>query len=84
VRLVPTSAFRRRAKKLSLAQRAALERAVRRFQSNPFDPVQRTHKPAGELEGKWAFSVTYDLRVVCSMEGDLAYLLAMGGHDEGY
>ena len=44
----------------------------------------RTHKLSGELEGKWAFSAGYDLRVVCLWEADVAYLLAVGSHDEVY
>ena len=62
----------------------ALERALRRFQADPFDPSLRTHKLSGELEGKWAFSAGYDLRVVCLLEGAVAYLLVVGSHDEVY
>jgi len=82
--LVPTSSFRRRVRKLTPTQRRGLERALRRFQADPFDPSLRIHKLSGELAGKWAFSVAYDLRVVCLIEGDLAYLLAVGTHDEVY
>ena len=84
MRLVLTSPFRRRARKLTPPQQAALARALRRFQADPFDPGHRTHKLAGELDGKWAFSVTYDLRVVCLLEGDTAYLLTIGTHDQVY
>ena len=62
----------------------SLGRALRRFQANPFDPALRMHKLSGDLEGKWAFSAGYDLRVVCMPEGDHAYLLAVGSHDEVY
>jgi mRNA interferase YafQ len=84
VKLVPTSPFRRRAKKLTPSQRTALARALRRFQDDSFDPALRTHKLSGPLAGKWAFSIAYDLRVVCLLEGDTAYLLAIGSHDEVY
>lgn len=84
MRLVLTPPFRRRARKLTPQQRAALGRALRRFQADPFDPALRTHKLSGHLEGTWAFSVAYDLRVVCRMDGEQAYLLAVGSHDEVY
>ena len=84
MKLVPTSPFRRRVKKLTRRELAALERALRRFQADPFDPALRTHKLTGELEGKWAFSVGYDLRVIFQLEGDTAYLLTVGSHDEVY
>ncbi|HYU18227.1 MAG TPA: type II toxin-antitoxin system mRNA interferase toxin, RelE/StbE family [Chloroflexota bacterium] len=84
MRLVPTSAFRRRRKKLTRLQRAALARALGRFRADPFDPLLRTHKLSGELAGKWSFSAMHDLRVVCVIEGGTAYLLAIGTHDEVY
>ena len=82
--LVPTSAFRRRARKPTRDQRDAFSRALKRFQADPFDPSLRTHKLTGDLAGKWAFSAGYDLRVVCMLENDVAYLLAVGGHEEVY
>ena len=84
MRLVATSPFRRRVRKLTPQRRKALEQALRRFQADPFDPSLRTHKLSGELDGKWAFSAAYDMRVVCLFEGDVAYLLAVGSHDEVY
>lgn len=84
MKVVPTAPFRRRAKKLTSSQRTTLAHALRRFQADPFDPALRTHKLSGPLAGKWAFSVAYDLRVVCLLEGDTAYLLAIGSHDEVY
>ncbi len=84
MKLVPTSPFRRRVRRLSPTQRRALGRALRRLQADPFDPAFRAHKLAGGLAGKWAFSAAYDLRVIFLIEGDRAYLLAVGTHDEVY
>lgn len=56
--LVPTSAFRRRLKRLTPEQRLRLAAALKRFQANPFDPSLDTHKLSGELAGKWAFKVS--------------------------
>jgi mRNA-degrading endonuclease YafQ of YafQ-DinJ toxin-antitoxin module len=84
MKLVYTSAFRRHRRKLTAAQRDAVDRALRSFQANPFDPSLRTHKLSGELAGDWAFSAGRDLRVVCGIEGDTAYLWAVGSHDDVY
>jgi mRNA-degrading endonuclease YafQ of YafQ-DinJ toxin-antitoxin module len=81
LKLAVTSPFRRRAKKLTQPERQALERALQRFQANPFDPRLRTHKLTGELSGYWAFSVLYDLRVICSLDADIATLITIGSHD---
>jgi len=51
-------------------------------------PSLRTHKLKGNLEGLWACSAEYDLRVVFSFvqqEGEEVILLqAVGTHDEVY
>ncbi|WP_417914692.1 type II toxin-antitoxin system YafQ family toxin [Candidatus Electronema sp. JM] len=53
-----------------------------------FHPLLRTHKLKGNLEGSWACSVAYDLRIVFSFvdyAGSEAILLeAIGTHDEVY
>jgi len=53
-----------------------------------FYPRLRTHKLKGKLEGSWACSVGYDLRIVFSFvqyEGDEAILLeTIGTHEEVY
>jgi hypothetical protein len=36
------------------------------------------------LADYWAFSAGYDLRVLCRIDGDTAYLIAVGTHDEVY
>lgn len=82
MRLAQSSAFRRRVKKLTPSERQAVAAALRRFAADPFDAALRSHKLSGELAGKWAFSAGYDLRVVFTLEGDLATLLAVGSHDE--
>lgn len=53
-----------------------------------FHPSLRTHKLKGSLEGSWACSVAYDLRIIFSFvdyAGSEAILLeAIGTHDEVY
>lgn len=84
MRLAFTARFQRRARKLTRVQKAMLRAALRRFASDPLDPLLRTHKLKGELEGWWAFSVDDDLRVVFRWDGDVAVLLLIGSHDEVY
>lgn len=61
-----------------------LRAALRRFAANPQDPLLRSHKLKGELRDYWAFSVDDDLRVVFRWNGDEAFLVNLGSHDEVY
>lgn len=61
-----------------------LRAALRRFATDPLDPLLRTHKLKGELEGYWAFSVDDDLRVLFRWNGDEAFLVNLGTHDQVY
>ena len=61
-----------------------LRAALRRFAVDPQDPVLRTHKLQGDLAAYWAFSVDSDLRVLVRWEGDEAFLVNLGSHDEVY
>jgi len=55
------------------------------FSKNPFHRKLRTHKLSGKLEGLWAFSVTYDCRVIFKfLNGEGILLIDIGGHDEVY
>jgi addiction module RelE/StbE family toxin len=55
---------------------------------NVFHPRLKTHKLKGNLEGSWACSAGYDLRIVYEFvqrEGTEAILLeTVGTHDEVY
>ena len=61
-----------------------LRAALRRFAVEPLDPLLRTHKLKGDLDSYWAFSVDDDLRVLFRWEGDEAFLVTLGSHDEVY
>ncbi len=60
------------------------------LQQDPFTPALETHKLKGKLEGKYACTVSFDLRIVfvfeISLENELApiLLLDIGTHDEVY
>jgi mRNA-degrading endonuclease YafQ of YafQ-DinJ toxin-antitoxin module len=84
LRFTASSRFLRRAKKLREPQASMLRAALRRFAAIPKDPLLRTHKLSGDLEAYWAFSVDDDLRVLFRWQGDEAFLVNLGSHDEVY
>lgn len=84
MRLIASSRFLRKAKKLKDPQASMLRAALRRFAADPKDPLLRTHKLKGELEGYWAFSVDADLRVLFRWVADEAFLVNIGTHDQIY
>jgi addiction module RelE/StbE family toxin len=55
------------------------------FSKEPFNSRLRTHKLTGKLEGLWAFSVTYDCRVIFKfLDKNEVLLIDIGGHNEVY
>jgi len=84
VRIALSSRFLRRARKLKDPQASMLRAALRRFAADPQDPLLHTHKLKGELADYWAFSVDQDLRVLFRWDGDVAFLVNLGSHDEVY
>lgn len=84
MRFVVSSRFRRRAAKLDERRRALLRAALRRFAAGPRDQLLRTHRLKGDLAAYWAFSVDDDLRVLFRWDGDVAFLVNLGSHDEVY
>lgn len=58
---------------------------VAEFQENPLEPSLKTHPLTGLLEGRWAFAVAYDCRVVFHFVSDEEVVfLNVGTHDEVY
>jgi mRNA-degrading endonuclease YafQ of YafQ-DinJ toxin-antitoxin module len=82
LRFVVSSRFRRRAGKLDGRRSALLRAALRRFVIDPGDPLLRIHKLKGDLAGYGAFTVDDDLRVLFRWDGDVAFLVNLGSHDE--
>jgi mRNA-degrading endonuclease YafQ of YafQ-DinJ toxin-antitoxin module len=66
----------------------AVQAAVEILAEDPFHPQLKTHKLKGKLEGSWACSAGYDLRILFTFvqhEGAEAILLeGLGTHDEVY
>jgi addiction module RelE/StbE family toxin len=83
----PDKTFLRRAKKV-LQKNPALKKAYEelyiKLANAPFDPTLHTHALTGELKGKYACSLTYELRVVFKLHNDIVHLLDIGSHDEVY
>jgi len=62
------------------------QQAVELFTKNPFDPKLKTHKLKGKLEGLWAFSTSYEQRVIFTFlhKQKEALFIDIGTHDEVY
>ena len=66
----------------------AIQTTLELFASDAFDPRLKTHKLKGDLQGSWACSGGYDLRIVFEFveyQGSEAILLeSIGTHEEAY
>ena len=62
-----------------------VDESIKWFQSNPTDTRLDNHPLTKRLEGKWAFSITDDLRIVYEWLGKTTVrFLAIGGHKRVY
>lgn len=60
-------------------------KCMKLFSTDPFNKQLRTHKLTGRLQGLWAFSIDYDIRVIFSFPKDNEVLLVdIGSHKEVY
>ena len=82
MRLRTSSRFLRRAKKLREPQATMLRAVLRRFAADPGDPLLRVHNLKGDLREYWSFTVDDDLRVLFRWDGDVAFLVNIGSHDQ--
>lgn len=72
-----------------LSEDPALESVIRErtkwFRKNPKDTRLDNHPLTKVMEGKWAFSITDDLRIVYELLGKTTVrFLAIGGHKKVY
>lgn len=67
---------------------ADIQETLRLLSEDAFDSRLRTHKLKGELDGSWACSAGYDLRIVFTFEQpegeEMILLETIGTHDEVY
>jgi addiction module RelE/StbE family toxin len=89
--LLRYSAFVRAAKRLLEKQpqaEGAFSQALTLLEENAFHPKLRTHKLKGRLQGSWACSAGYDLRIVFDIVqhggSEAILLLTVGSHEEVY
>lgn len=86
--LVASPVFVKQVKKLNKkdAQTAKkLKTQLKIFRKNPYDSRLKTHKLGGRLQGRFAFSVTQDIRVVFRYISNRKILLiAIGTHNQVY
>lgn len=69
----------------NLSLREDVDRAVHRFCRNPKDTRLHTHALKKRMRGKWAFSVTDDVRIIFVWtEKSAARFLAIGSHTDVY
>jgi mRNA-degrading endonuclease YafQ of YafQ-DinJ toxin-antitoxin module len=87
--LIRTAAFVRAAKRFVKKHPRTSEDLRAAFvllSEDAFHPILKTHKLKGDLEGSWACSVGYDLRIIFAFvqhESSEAILLqTIGTHDE--
>jgi mRNA-degrading endonuclease YafQ of YafQ-DinJ toxin-antitoxin module len=90
-RLLRSSAFIRAARRVvkrspQLGQ--DLITALEALEQDAFHPSLRSHKLKGRLEGSWACSAGYDLRILFRFvhyeDSEAILLLTVGGHEEVY
>ena len=89
--LLRSNSFVRSARRLIRKNPGASEDirvALHLLAEDPFHPLLKTHKLKGKLEGSWACSAGYDLRIIFEFvqyEGSEAILLeTIGTHQEVY
>jgi|WetSurMetagenome_2_1015567.scaffolds.fasta_scaffold189200_1 toxin HigB-1 len=60
-------------------------KSMKLFSADPFNKQLRTHKLTGKLNGLWAFSVDYDVRIIFAfLEEREVLLIDIGSHEEVY
>lgn len=80
-----SSHFERQYRRLPLAVKRLAEKKEGLFRADAFDARLETHKLKGKLEGRWAFRVAPDLRIVFRfLGGEEALFLAVGPHETVY
>jgi len=79
--------FPKKAKKL-LKKNPSLEDVFRevlhQLSEDVFILSLHTHALSGDLKGKYACTLTHDLRIIFKLSDDAVHLLDIGSHDEVY
>jgi len=77
--------FEKYKKRLTEKERANLRGKFEIFKENVFDKRLKTHKLKGGLEDYYAFSLSYENRLVFKIaDNETVYLVEIGSHDVCY
>ena len=67
---------------------APLHQALNLLAEDAFQPKLRTHKLKGKLQGSWACTAGYDIRIIFDFvpheDSEAVLLLTVGTHEEVY
>ena len=80
-------AYLKKAKKIAKTHpnlRTSYTDTLNNLSKDPFNPLLHTHPLTGKLKGKYACSLTYELRIVFRLYDDIVHLLDIGPHDDVY
>lgn len=78
--------FDKHYRKLNPKIRGKVDDILEIFATNPFDPILENHSLKGSMQGKRAFSVTGDIRIIFEEHQNytLVLLLDVGTHSQVY
>lgn len=81
MKIVYSSKFERAYAKLTSDLKGLAEEQEAIFRNNPFNPVLRTHKLSGKLNGYWAFWIDYRNRIIFRfLKNNAVYFHTIGDH----
>ena len=64
---------------------SVIQKRIKLFQTNPHDTRLKNHALTRRLKGKWAFSITPDIRIIYVWVGEhTVRFLAIGTHEQVY
>ena len=91
MKLLFSPTFEQRVKRLlkkDSSIQASVGKTLKLLEMDVFHPSLKTHKLKGKLEGRWACTIAYDLRIVFKIvqfeNAKAILLLTIGTHDEVY
>lgn len=87
MRILPSSRFvihLRKLVKKNPRLAPLIDKKLEQFRQNPKNPSLRVHKLTGHMNDTWSFSVTFNIRILYSYEGNTYLLVDIGTHDEVY
>jgi addiction module RelE/StbE family toxin len=64
--------------------KASYTETLNKLQNDPFSLSLHTHPLTCNLKGKYACSLTYEMRIGFKLYDDTVHLLDIGSHDEVY